>query len=196
MKRPATVLAVLPLLAVPAARAGHEDPYHARKKILRLADEVADTARLVHRTASRSHPGHGKHGRYGDRGSAYRSHALRALYELEHRARDFEHAVEYLPLYETHREYETLARSFGRAADTLYRAHLGYRVQRDFDCLAEYMHSLTGYYEEYAYPRRVRHRGYDNRGYNRIEVYAPRWNVDLGWPSRGWRYDDEDSDSY
>lgn len=211
MKKPTTLLAILPvllLLAAPAAHADRRDSYHVKKKLLRLADQVADGARDVYRSASSRHDRYGRSGRGGypgypgsrghrSRGAHHQDYSLRLLYDLEHKARAFEQALHYRPsLHQTHREYEALTRAFERAAEALSRTRPSHAVERDFDCLAEYMYSMSGYYEEYAFPRRVKRRGYENRSRNRVEVYAPRWNVDLEWPRRGWRTDDEDSDSY
>lgn len=208
MKKPIALLAVLPLLALLAAPAAEADPrgssHHVKKKLLRLADDVSDGAREVFRTANGRHGrhrawGYGRdHGFYGPRDD----YTLRLLADLESRARDFEKALHHRPLTHTHREFEALVRTFNLAADTLYRARVSPALERDFECLAEYMFSLNAYYEEYAYPRRARYRGHDGRYDRRVEVYGPRWNV--AWWERGRRgYDrdwdsdsDSDSDSY
>ena len=212
MNQPTRLLAILPvllLIAAPAARAEHRESLHAKKKILRLADEVADGARDVQRTASGRHGRHRfwgpaardpyHHGFYGPRSD----YTLRLLADLEHRARDFERALRYRPLVHTHREYETLVRSFNRAGDALYRVRVSPALERDFECLAEYMLSLDGYYQEYAYPRRARYRGDRYRGNGRydrrVEVHTPGW--DVAWRQRGFDRDgdsdsDSDSDSY
>ena len=146
MIKPTNVLPVLPallLFAIPAAGSDYRGSRHAKVKILRLADEVSDGARAAYRSAA------GYHDPYRGLGYVYRGHryggarhdAVDALSDLEHRARSFERALAYRPLYRTHREYEALTRAFDRAADAVYRARLGHRVMRDFDCVAEYMYS-------------------------------------------------------
>ena len=208
MRKPTTVLAVLPLLALlasPAANAEHQISRHVKKKLLRLADEVADGARLVHRTAAGRHDRHnrwgpgGRHGFYGPRDN----YTLTLLSNLELRAHDFERALQRRPITHTHREFEALNRAFERAAEALYRTRVSPSVERDFDCVAEYLYSLNGLYEEVAYPRRARYRpDYNHRGRydSRVEVYGPRWNVTWRRDGRGG-YDrdwdsDSDSDSY
>lgn len=206
MRKPTTLLAIAPvllLLAAPAANADHRSSNHVKKKLLRLADEVADGARLVHRTAAGRHgrynywgPG-GNHGFYGPRDD----YTLTLLSNLEFRAHAFERALARRPITQTHREFEALVRAFDRAAEALYRVRVSPSIERDFECVAEYMHTLAGTYEEYAYPRRARFRGDPGRRYDReVEVYGPRWGV--AWRRDGrFGYDrdwdsDSDSDSY
>lgn len=198
MRKPTPLLAVLPallLLTTPAAQAA-QSSHHAKKKLVRLADEVADGARLVHRSAL------GRNGRYSHWGRGHNhvfygprdAYTLRTLAELESRALDFERALRRRPILHTRHELDELNRAFDRAAAALYRTRVGPAVERDFECLAEYLYSLNGYYEEYVYPRRARYRGYDGTHYNpEIEIYGPRWNIVWRGSARGG---DSDSDSY
>lgn len=203
MKKPAIALAVLPLLlltAVPAARAEHRDPLE--RKLRRLAHDVAHGARDVYRAAA------GRHGRHRVWGPprGYRHHAphqgytLRLLADLEHRARDFERALEHHPVPYARREFEALSRSFDRAAESLFRGRPSPALARDFEHLAEHMYALDAHYREALYPRRARYRPYDGRYDRRVEIYGPRWQVE--WRRRGglghdhdWD-SDSDSDSY
>ena len=184
MRKTTPLLAVLPalllLLAVPAAHATRSS-HHAKKKLVRLADEVADGARLVHRSAlgragrhSYRSPG-GNHGFHRSRDD----YTLRILVELESRALDFERALRRRPIIHARHELDELNRAFDRAAAALYRTRVSPAVERDFECLAEFLYSLNGYYEEYVYPRR--------------EAYGPRWNIVWRGYDRGG---DSDSDSY
>lgn len=209
MKKPTTLLALAPvlaLLAVPSAEASHPSSHKIKKKLVRLADDVSDGARLVYRSVAGRHDRHNywgpgrRHGFYGQRDEL----TLTALANLELRAHEFERALQRRPLDHTHREYENLVRAFDYAADALYRVRVAPAVERDFECLAEYMFTLAGTYEEYAYPRRARYRGDDRGGFRdygpRIEIYTPRWNPQWRQESRrGWDRDwdsDSDSDSY
>ncbi len=213
MRKATRLLAILPVLALfaaSAANATYTHPAKAKKKLVRLADEVADNARILYRTAAGRHDRHqrwgpgGNHGFYGPRND----YALTLLSNLEVRARHFEDALRRRPVVATHREFEALNRAFDRAARELYRVRVSPAVERDLDCVAEYLYSLNGLYEEVAYPRRVRYRGHGgyDRHDGRVEIYGPRWNITWrqdGWHGRdrGWRYDrdwdsDSDSDSY
>lgn len=150
------------------------DPYEL-KKVQKLAHEVEDRARYVHRSAER----------YAHHGSYREEKALLALHELEDRAKHFHRQAErYRQNFNhTQGDFRELQRAFLRTSYAMHDAHAFAKIEREFDRLTDAMCDLEIYAEDLF--GRSRHARYRNNGRSRgwvgARVDLPRFRVRWGW---------------
>ena len=155
--------------------------------VQRLAHEVEDRARLVHRSAERL----AHHGDYRE------EQALVRLHELEDRARHFHGQVERYgwDLGHTEADFGELSRAYDRAAYAMYGLHAFDTVDRQFEGLSDAMYELESYAGDLFYGPRWSHRdrhdrdddrdrakGRHERGHARVVV--PRGRASWEWFGR------------
>lgn len=146
------------------------------KRVKLIAHDLETAARQVHRAAERD----------AHHLSWREEKALRALHDLEDRARHFHHEVKryYRDPRHTEADYRALLFSYERAAEGMHYLHARRHVERGFYRVHELVTDLRYFYEG---PRRGhgRYRGrYDrHHGHDRgeIRVYRPRFDFRWNW---------------
>lgn len=154
--------ALVALVSSPIAWAAHPETYRGYQvtrgqleEVQRLAHEVEDRARLVHRAAERL-------AHHGDRRE---ERALVQLHELEEQARHFHRQVERnrQNVGHTERDFRRLRQAYSRVAYTMHDLHAYGRVDREFDRLSDAMYDLEMYAEDLFDRVRPAHRRYGDR---------------------------------
>ncbi len=168
-----TILTVFAALLVSAAglRADDDSDRYGRRyepryginayqldKVQRLAHEVEDRARYVHRSAER----------YAHHGTHREERALLAFRELESRARHFHRQVERYrqDFRHTRGDFLELQRAFANASHATHGAHAFGKINREFRRLTDAMIDLEIYADELFGPSRDAH--YRNRTRSRL----------------------------
>lgn len=158
------------------------------EEVRKLAHEVEDRSRVVHRSAERR--------------AHHRSHreeqGLLRLHELEERARHFHRQVETYgeSFLHTEADFRALRRAYSRAAYAMHDLHAFRRVEREFNRLSDAMYELEMYAEDLfdrmrPANRRYRHRRDRHRDWNddsdgharrgRARIVLPRVRVSWDW---------------
>lgn len=195
MKSKTTLTALSLILVAGAAWAAHPEAdrgnaaiRHQVEEVQKLAHEVEDRARLVHRSAERS--------------AHHRSHrearALVRLHELEEQARHFHAEVESYgqSFHHTEADFRELRRAYSRAAYAMHNLHAFRNVNRQFDRLSDAMYELEMYAEDLfdrVRPASRRYRDRHDRDWNgdhrrrdrgHARIVLPRVRVSWDWLNR------------
>jgi chromosome segregation ATPase len=180
--------ALIALLSSPVAWAAHSETnrgYRATwsqvEEVQRLAHEVEDRSRLVHRSAER----------LAHHGDFQEERALARLHELEERAEHFHRQVERnrQNVGHTEEDFRDLSQAYRRAAYAMHDLHAFGKIDREFDRLSDAMYDLEMYAEDLFDQARPAHRRYRDRGYwdhrsrgrSHGRVAVPRLRLSWDW---------------
>ena len=154
------------LLLAPDARAAHsdtnrrlEDTQDRVEEVQKLAHQVKDRARVVHRSAER----------LAHHGDSREERILVRLHELVEQAGHFHRQVERYRQNVGHLagDFRELRRAYTRAAYAMHDLHAFGRIDREFDRLSDAMYDLEMYAEDLFGRGRPARRRYDDRDYGR-----------------------------
>lgn len=180
--------AFVALLSSPIAWAAHPETnrgYQVTRgqveEVQKLAHEVEDRARLVHRAAERL----AHHGDFRE------EKALARLHELEEQAGHFHRQVERNRQNVGHTEgdFRELRQAYSRAAYTMHDLHAYGKIDREFDRLSDAMYDLEMYAGDLFDRGRPAHRRYSDRdrwgdrsrGRSHGRVAVPRVRLSWNW---------------
>ena len=182
-------VASIALFIVPDAKAAHsetnrrlESPRYRIEEVQKLAHEVEDRARLVHRSAER----------FVHHGDIREERALVRLHELEEQATHFHRQVERYRRNVGHTEsdFRELRQAYTRAAYAMHGLHAFGKIDREFDRLSDAMADLEMYTEGLFGIGRPAHRRYGDRQderydrrrqHGRARIVLPRVRVSWNW---------------